>query len=108
MGKTDRIEERERMGRKRHLLRRRRTSLSLAENHSSRSLLLGRSGTTCCCRRIGMDDAPPIWAINETNHQRSEEDTFDVHTKERVGGGPSKHMHSGEVVCCEVAHKGEG
>ena len=54
-----------------------------------------------------MDDAPPIWAINETNHQRSEEDTFDVHTKERVGG-PSKHMHSGEVVCCEVAHKGEG
>ena len=38
---------------------------------------------------------------------RSEEDTFDVHTKERVGG-PSKHMHSGEVVCCEVAHKGEG
>ena len=55
------------MGRKRHLLRRRRPSLSLAENHSSRSLLLGRSGTTCCCRRIGMDDAPPIWAINETN-----------------------------------------
>ena len=79
------------MGRKRHLLRR-RTSLSLAENHSSRSLSSPRSEWDhVLLSAIGMDDAP-IWAINETNHQRSEEDTFDVHTKERVGG-PSKQMH---------------
>ena len=65
MGKTDRIEEGENGEEKTPVAS---SHLSLAENHSSRSLLLPNgSGTTrghVLLSGIGMDDAP-IWAINE-------------------------------------------